>query len=375
MQQSSIEIPKRLLVRAQQGDYEVIMGAHLLQRAHEWLAPILDPTAHLMIVYDMALQTTGYVDILKRGLAPIFPHIHSVAVESGESSKSLEQATLLYRSFIAAGLDRRSTILALGGGVIGDLAGFAAATFMRGIGFVQIPTTLLAHDASIGGKVAINLPEGKNLVGAFHAPHLVLYDVTTLHTLPLYERASGLAEAIKHGVIAEPSLFTFIEEHVEQILAGDTELLTMLLYRSCKVKADIVSQDEREAGLRAILNFGHTIGHAIEAIQYGVYTHGAAVALGMVYEMEIARALGLVDSDSAKRLRVLLEKAQLPTELPEEQKGPNVINTFIEHMRRDKKARARSLPFILPTQLGAVTFVESVDEDLVKRILADVKRQ
>lgn len=371
MQSHLEQEPKQLHIQAQQGDYDVLIGVHLLENAHRFLAPVLDPTASVMIVYDEALAKLGYVDRMVKGLAPMQSNVYTTAVQSGEASKSLACAEELYRAFIAAGLDRRSTIIALGGGVIGDLAGFAAATFMRGIPFVQVPTTLLAHDASIGGKVAVNLPEGKNLVGAFHAPRLVLYDVSTLESLPLYERASGLAEAIKHGVIYDKELFAFIEEHIDHIVAGDTELLTTLLYRSCKVKAAIVSLDEREAGIRAILNFGHTIGHAIEAVQYGVYTHGAAVAIGMVYETQIARALGMVEQELADRLLILLEKAQLPTKLPAAQRTEEAISTLLEHMRRDKKARSRSLSFILPQQLGSVILNESVDEDLVKRVLAD----
>ncbi|PWI57093.1 3-dehydroquinate synthase [Sulfoacidibacillus thermotolerans] len=363
--------PKELTVTAQQGDYKVVIGTGLLQQASSWLTSILNPKTSLMIVYDAKLESLGYVKTLEQSLKKEFVNVYSFAVESGESSKSLQHAARLYSAFLAAGLDRRSAVLALGGGVIGDLAGFAAATFMRGIDFVQIPTTLLAHDASIGGKVAINLPEGKNLVGAFHAPRLVLYDVATLQTLPLYERSSGLAEAIKHGVIYDPELFAYIEEHVEPILLGDSDALTHLLYQSCKVKAKIVSQDERESGIRAFLNFGHTIGHAIEALQYGYYTHGAAVAIGMIYETKIARRLGKIDVEFEDRLRVLLEKAQLPTSLPAEQKSKEAIDALIEHMRRDKKAHSRSLPFILPERLGTVSFEASVDEAVVRQVLAD----
>jgi len=361
----------RLRVKASAGDYDVVIGSHLLAAADRFFEAVASADATVLIIFDEALTTTGYPQTLQTALSRRFAAVHAIAVPTGEASKSLWQAERLYAECLTAGLDRRSVIVALGGGVVGDVAGFVAATFMRGIHFVQVPTTLLAHDASIGGKVAINLPQGKNLVGAFHPPRLVLYDVETLRTLPQTERASGLAEAIKHGIIRDPELFAFIAAHAEALLEGDPSLTAELLARSCQVKADIVSRDEREAGLRAILNFGHTVGHAVEALAYGAYSHGAAVAMGMVCETRIAVRLGLAQPELVSTIQQILACASLPGDLPNSLKNDSAIAELIAHMRLDKKAVARSLPFVLPESLGSVRFMPAVSEEIVTAALAD----
>ncbi len=350
--------------------YQVVIGSDLLQRAGKYVADAIGSTAvPVFVVYDEVLAQFGYPNVVIESLTEVFGAVGSISVPSGESSKSIEQAMRLYSAFIEHGLDRNAVVIALGGGVVGDLTGFAAATYMRGVRFIQIPTTLLAHDASIGGKVAIDIPEGKNLVGAFHAPSLVLYDAFTLRSLPLRERSGGLAEAIKHGVIQNVALFAFLEQHVDELLYNSSDLLSELLYRSCSVKTQIVSVDEREHGLRAILNFGHTIGHAVEALMDGEVSHGEAVAIGMVFETRLAIALGLAKPDTESRLITLLERAKLPTKLPTKLRNDDQIERVIEWMRHDKKAVRRSLSFVLPTQIGQVQIMKDVDEADVFRIL------
>lgn len=362
--------PHVLPVPSSGGEYDVIIGANLLAQAGRYVATAIGSTsAQILLIYDEVLTAHGYPELVLRSLTDVFVQVESVSVPSGEHSKSFAQAQLLYTVCVRAGLDRDAVIIALGGGVIGDLAGFVAATYMRGVRFIQMPTTLLAHDSSIGGKVAVNLPEGKNLIGAFHPPRLVLYDVSTLTSLPLAERANGLAEAIKHGVIRDQALFAWIEGCVESILAGEADTLSALLYRSCKIKADIVAIDEREAGLRAILNFGHTIGHAIEAAMHGELSHGAAVAIGMVLETRVAQALGMADAGVEERLSSLLTQATLPIQLPAALRSEEAIQRVIELMRHDKKAVRRSLSFVLPKAIGEVETVKSVDVATVRKVL------
>ncbi|HEY9806813.1 MAG TPA: 3-dehydroquinate synthase, partial [Candidatus Obscuribacterales bacterium] len=257
----------------------------------------------------------------------------------------------------------------LGGGVIGDMAGFAAATWLRGINFVQVPTTLLAMvDASIGGKTGVNHPHGKNLIGAFHQPKLVLIDPQTLKTLPAREFRAGMAEVIKYGIIWDAELFEQLEQskRLDQLRYISDELLQEILTRSCQAKAHVVSKDEKEAGLRAILNYGHTIGHAVESLTgYKVVNHGEAVAIGMVAAGQIAVALGMWDSASSDRQLALLEKTGLPTKLPE---GLD-IDAIVASLQTDKKVRDGRVRFILPTQIGTVTITDEVPADVIRQVL------
>nr|NNM90265.1 3-dehydroquinate synthase [Bacilli bacterium] len=354
---------------AAKATYELIIGSDLLSQAQKYLQLILPKQTSIMIVYDERLMQYGYEQSLRTALQTTYDHVFMIAVPSGESSKSIEQAMRIYEYSVACGLDRQSAFIALGGGVIGDLTGFVAATYMRGVQFIQVPTTLLAHDSSIGGKVAIDLPSGKNLVGAFHPPALVLYDVHTLSTLPLREISSGLAEAIKHGIIREPSLLTYIKEHAELLLRGDETCLSRLLDQSCRVKAQVVQVDEKEHGLRAILNFGHTIGHAIEIAANERLTHGEAVAIGMVLETDLALHLGLCQSEVRDALVATLTLCQLPTSMHTVMDELPQIASLIELMRHDKKAQNRSLSFVLPTRIGDVTIEKAVDETAVTAIL------
>jgi 3-dehydroquinate synthase len=304
-------------------------------------------------------------------------------VPQGEGSKNLAALETLYRRFACMRLDRRSVVLALGGGVIGDLAGFAAATYLRGLDLVQVPTTLLAQvDASVGGKTAIDLAMGKNLVGAFHQPRLVVADVQTLGTLPLQELQSGLAEVVKYGVIADAGLFESLERDAERVLAGDPEVLTPLVVRSCEIKADVVRQDPREQGLRAILNYGHTVGHAIETVLgYGVITHGAAVAIGMSAAAWLSVRLGLLSAADAQRQDALLRRLGLPClALLREGRAPEAwgiltdkgvtplarpsLPALLDAMLLDKKTVGGRLRFVLARSIGSVELMEVTAEDV-----------
>jgi 3-dehydroquinate synthase len=284
-------------------------------------------------------------------------------VPSGERHKTLETVRGVYDTLLAARLERRSPVIALGGGVVGDTAGFAAATYLRGVPFVQCPTSLLAMvDASVGGKVGVNVPQGKNLIGAFYQPMAVVVDPLVLQTLPPRELRCGLAECVKHGVIRDPGLFDWIEERVARIQAIDPAVMTELVARNVAIKARVVEEDEKESGVRAHLNFGHTFAHAIEATSgYGTIEHGEAVALGMAAATQLAVDLGRCDAALLARLTALLEKIGLPTraELA-------ATEELLAAMRLDKKVKAGRMRLVLPDRLGAVSIVEDAPEDAVR---------
>jgi len=290
-------------------------------------------------------------------------------IPAGENYKTLEYLAQIYDSALQFTLERNSTLLALGGGVVGDMTGFAAATWLRGINFIQVPTSLLAMvDASVGGKTGVNHPHGKNLIGAFYQPKLVLIDPTVLKTLPDREFKAGMAEVIKYGVIWDKTLFTALEEaqNIDSLINFDGVLLNEILVRSCQAKADVVSQDEKESGLRAILNYGHTIGHVIESLtNYETFVHGEAVAMGMVVAGNIALEMDLWKKEDAQRQNLLLEKAGLPTTIP-----PLEIESAITYLQNDKKVKAGKVRFILPTAIGKVIITDQVSSDLVRSCLS-----
>jgi len=270
---------------------------------------------------------------------------------AGEWNKSRDAWAGLTDRLIAAGVGRDAAIVALGGGVTGDLAGFLAATYLRGVPYVQIPTTLLAMiDSSIGGKTGVDLPAGKNLVGAFHQPRLVVADLDVLATLPAVQVAAGMAEAVKHGVIADAEYFSFLDGAHEAVAAKDQAALERVVARSVEIKAAVVARDEREAGLRAVLNFGHTLAHAIETVVKYEVAHGEAVAIGMVHEARLAEALGIAASGTAERVRHALERYQLPLELPDTAR----VDDLIAAMHHDKKARGGEVRFALPERVGTM---------------------
>jgi len=285
---------------------------------------------------------------------------------AGEPYKRLAVIEGLCEDFLLAGLDRSSVILALGGGVVGDVAGFAAAVYMRGIRFIQIPTTIVAQvDSSVGGKTGVNLSEAKNIIGAFHQPSGVVIDLCLLTTLPDRELRAGLAEVIKHGVIADASLFEYMEDHVDALLKKDLAALTYPIRRSCEIKGAIVEADEREQGLRANLNYGHTFGHGIEAASgYERFLHGEAVALGMCAAAALANSLGLVDVAFVERQRRCLQRYGLPTHWPDMS-----VDAVWESMQHDKKAKAGKLKFVLPEGFGRVVHRSDVSESEVRRAL------
>jgi 3-dehydroquinate synthase len=288
-------------------------------------------------------------------------------VPAGEASKSLRQANRLFGKLPSLGLDRQSFVVALGGGVVGDLAGFVAATYLRGLALVQVPTTLLAQmDSSVGGKVGVNLPQGKNLVGAFYQPRLVLADTATLKTLPDRELCAGFAEVIKHGAIYDANFFGWLEREYQRVLRREHEAVVHAVGRSCEIKAEIVSKDERESGLRTILNFGHTVGHAMEALaEYVGLLHGEAVSMGMCCAAHLSvKRTGLAESE-AERLKTLLAASGLPTRLRE---GFNV-DELMAAMRLDKKARNGKLRFVLLKRLGETVVTNAVTDADIEETL------
>ncbi|QSJ17600.1 3-dehydroquinate synthase [Nostoc sp. UHCC 0702] len=295
--------------------------------------------------------------------------VASYSLPPGERYKNLNSIQKLYDIALENRLERTSTMVALGGGVVGDMTGFAAATWLRGINVVQVPTTLLAMvDSSIGGKTGVNHPHGKNLIGAFHQPRLVLIDPEVLKTLPMREFRAGMAEVIKYGVIWDTELFSQMEasKNLNQFRYVKPELVDTILTRSCQAKADVVGKDEKEAGLRAILNYGHTIGHAVESLTgYRLITHGEGVAIGMVAAGQIAANLGLWQQEDTERQNALIQKAGLPTKLPD---GVD-IEAIIEALQLDKKVKAGKVRFILPTQIGMVTISDDVPSETIREVL------
>ncbi len=292
-------------------------------------------------------------------------------VPPGEDSKALAVAETLYTKAIACGLDRRSPVIAVGGGVVGDLAGFVAATYLRGVPFIQVPTTLLAQvDSSVGGKVAVNHPAGKNLIGAFYQPRLVVADPGCLATLPARELASGLAEVVKHGIIADAAFFAYLEGNSAAILAREPGSLAEIVRRSCEIKAAVVEQDEKESGLRMILNFGHTIGHAIEAATgFARYSHGEAVAVGMHGAARLSSLLGRCGPDTVAAIRALSARFGLPTAAP----GCRPED-LLAYLARDKKSIGGAVNWVLTGGIGRAVVTADVPEEAVRQVLDEITR-
>jgi 3-dehydroquinate synthase len=291
-----------------------------------------------------------------------------ITFPAGETSKSLKSAQACYDQLAAHRLERNSFIIALGGGVVGDLAGFVAATYLRGVPFVQVPTTLLAQvDSSVGGKVGVNLKAGKNLVGAFHQPRLVLCDLDTLGTLPEREYRAGLAEVIKYGIIYDADFFARLESNLPKIMQREMKTLAAIIARCCEIKAEVVGQDETEGGLRAILNFGHTIGHAIENISgYGKYLHGEAISIGQVAAAELSASVLKFPMQDVARIRNLLQRAGLPTQL-----SLNIAQRkkLFAAMSLDKKVSGGEVKFVLAGQIGKVVWGQRVSAKLINAAL------
>ncbi len=288
-----------------------------------------------------------------------------VILPDGEEEKNVDNLMHIFDVLLKNKCDRKTTLIALGGGVIGDMTGFAAATYMRGVPFIQIPTTLLAQvDSSVGGKTAINHPLGKNMIGAFYQPQAVFADTATLASLPDRELSAGLAEVIKHGAIIDNDFFTWLETNMEKLMARDEQALAHAIQRSCEIKADIVRQDEREGGIRAILNFGHTFGHAIEAgLGYGVWLHGEAVGCGMVMAADLSVRLGTLDVRDQKRIVALIKAAGLPVQAPD-----LGLSRWVDLMEVDKKNEGGEIKFILLKPMGSA-HITSVPSELLQETL------
>lgn len=345
-----------------QRSYEIQIGPSLLrQLGHH--ARHLDLGRRCALISDSNVAPK-YAAALKAVLTKAGFESVLITFPAGETAKSLASVQRCYDQLAAHRLERKSFIVALGGGVVGDLAGFVAATYLRGVAFVQVPTTLLAHvDSSVGGKVGVNLKAGKNLVGAFYQPRLVICDLDTLKTLPEREYRSGLAEVIKYGIIYDALFFAELERNLPKLLKRDAKTLSRVIARCCEIKAEVVGQDETESGLRAILNFGHTIGHGLEAIsRYGKYLHGEAISIGQVAAAELSvKHLGLPQSD-ADRIRNLFHRAGLPTQVrlttPERKK-------LFSAMRLDKKVSDGELKFVLSERIGKVVWGQKVSAESV----------
>jgi 3-dehydroquinate synthase len=343
-----------VLVEFPHHQYEITIESGALARVGA-IVRALAPAGRCAVFSDAHVEThrAAVCESLRRADYEVVQAV----VPSGEENKNLATVGSLYDVLLDARLERRSPLIAVGGGVTGDTAGFVAATYLRGLPFVQCPTTLLAMvDSSVGGKVGVNVPQGKNLIGAFHQPIAVIADPLVLRTLPARELRCGLAECIKHGVLGDESLFVFIEERLERILALDAPTIAELVRRNVEIKAAVVITDERESGVRAHLNLGHTFGHAVEATAgYGVLLHGEAVALGLIAAATVATRMRLCDPTVAPRIARLIERAGLPTRaaLPADQ-------VLLESMQLDKKVQAGRIRFVLPSRIGAVVLRDDV---------------
>ncbi|MDP7389058.1 MAG: 3-dehydroquinate synthase [Pseudomonadales bacterium] len=363
MQQLVVEIPHR--------QYPIFVAEGLLadtQKLRELLLARIQGRQVAIITNKVVAPL--YLDALLEALDGL--QVDVMQMDDGEAEKNLQVYQQTMDFLLAARHNRSTCLIALGGGVVGDLCGFVAATFQRGVDFVQIPTTLLAQvDSSVGGKTAVNHPQGKNMIGAFHQPVAVLADTATLGTLPSREYAAGLAEVVKYGVIVDAAFFEFLEQHSDDLLAKDGAVLSQVILRCCAIKAEVVSADERESGRRAILNYGHTFGHGIEKLcGYGQWLHGEAVAIGMVMAARLSVAVAGLDESVVMRLTALLRRLGLPTALDQASRKVATIEAMMDVMGLDKKVVDGRLRFIVASQLGQVQVRDDIDAAVVRNVLA-----
>jgi len=342
--------------------YDILIAGGLFTDTTAWRG--LPASAQAVIVSNPTVDRL-YGPALAAAVSPHHRQVSRVLLPDGEAHKTWDSLNLIFDHLLTHGCDRKTVLYALGGGVVGDMTGFAAATYMRGVPFVQVPTTLLAQvDSSVGGKTAINHPLGKNMIGAFYQPARVICDLDTLASLPPREMSAGLAEVIKYGPIADMAFFDWIEVNIDALRANDRAAMAHAVQRSCEIKAGVVGQDERESGLRAILNFGHTFGHAIEAgMGYGAWLHGEAVGCGMVLAADLSAELGLVPPAFVERLTRLVERAGLPARAPF---MPDA--RWLELMRVDKKAEAGAIRFIVIETPGQAALRSATDETVLRVI-------
>ncbi|AOG23600.1 3-dehydroquinate synthase [Acidovorax sp. RAC01] len=359
-------IAQEVTIHLDQRSYRIVIGSGLLSAPSVYAGL---PGANAAVIVSNSTVGPLYAATLRSALVAHYSEIHEVLLPDGEEHKNWQTLQSIFDVLLDRGCDRKTIVFALGGGVVGDMAGFAAASYMRGIPFVQVPTTLLAQvDSSVGGKTGINHPLGKNMIGAFYQPQRVVCDLGVLGTLPVREFSAGLAEVIKYGPIADMAFLGWLELHMDDLLARRERALSHAVQRSCEIKADVVGQDERESGLRAILNFGHTFGHAIEAgMGYGVWLHGEGVGAGMVMAAELSHRLGLVDAAFVKRLTVLIERAGLPTQGPVLDAQDNA-GRYLELMRLDKKSEAGEIRFVVIDGPGRAA-VRPAPDSLVRQVI------
>lgn len=357
---------RQVTINLSDRSYVIAIGVGLLNVSSSYAGL---PAAGTALIVSNTSVGPIYASRLKKALAMRYPRVLELQLPDGEEFKTWETLQKIFDALLSAGCDRKTVLFALGGGVVGDMTGFAAASYMRGVPFVQVPTTLLAQvDSSVGGKTAINHPLGKNMIGAFYQPRLVVCDLSVLATLPKREFSSGLAEVIKYGPIADTEFLGWLESNMDQLLALDPAALANAVRRSCEIKAWVVGQDEKETGLRAILNFGHTFGHAIETgMGYGVWLHGEGVGAGMVMAAELSHRLGLVDADFVKRLTRLIERAGLPTKGPVLDAQDNA-GRYLELMRLDKKSEAGEIRFVVIDGPGRAA-VRPAPDSLVRQVI------
>lgn len=355
---------EKITVHLGERGYDILIGSGILSGAGEALKPLGLGSRIAVVTNSVVRPICG--DFIEEVLQGSGFRVRMIEIPDGEVHKSLATAEKLYDALVDFNMDRTSTVVALGGGVIGDLAGFAAATYMRGIHFVNIPTTLLAQvDSAVGGKTGVDHPKGKNLIGAFYQPKLVICDLGQLKTLPAKELFAGMAEVVKYGVILDAGFFSFVESHVREILEQEDDAMAEVVRSSCAAKASIVEEDERESGRRAILNFGHTLGHAIESLTgYTRYIHGEAVSIGMVAAARISHAMKLCDQEVVVRLERLLAMIGLPTALPE--LDPDEVIRILSH---DKKVRDGKVRFVLPERIGKAVVRDDVDPGIIRSVL------
>ena len=354
---------RRIAVQSLAGSYSVVCGAGVLRQAVKEIAKLGKFSSSHLVSSAKAWRAVG--PVMQRGVGvKNRGTVH--LMNDNESAKNLRTVELLARDLVKGGADRKSLLIAVGGGVVGDVAGFVAASYLRGVALVHVPTTVVAQvDSSIGGKTGVNLPEGKNLVGAFYPPRLVLSDSNVLGTLPEREFRGGLAEIIKHAVIADAEMFAYLEKNMEKVERRDREALDYLIPRNVAIKARIVTRDERESGLREILNFGHTFAHALESVtHYKRYQHGEAVAWGMMAAALLGHEVGVTRADDVSRIVSLVRRmGPLPS-------WPRVpARALLEAMRSDKKARGGKLRFVLIPRIGKAGSYDGVPLDVVERII------
>jgi 3-dehydroquinate synthase len=364
----TIHVPLR---EQRDSSYDILVGPGLLAELPALLKRHCPAAGYAVISDSHVAKLCG--DEVVRRVSGVGCRAELFTFPAGEWNKTRETWASLSDRMLAAHFGRDCAVIALGGGVVGDVAGFLAATYLRGVPYVQVPTSLLAMiDSSIGGKTGVDVPAGKNLLGAFHQPRLVVSDLALLASLPPVQLSAGLAEAVKHGVIADAEFFTFLERDYAALLGKDGATLERVVRRSVEIKAEVVRDDEREAGRRALLNFGHTIGHAIEATAKYEALHGEAVAIGMVYEARLAEALGVAAAGTAERITRLLERLRLPLERPDGASADDLI----EAMRGDKKVRGGVIRFALPARVGAMHgdaqhgWTVAVPEERIAKVLS-----